>query len=174
MELMGSKQRKTFSAVAGESQARNHYTFFAGASRKEGDEQIASIFLETAENEKEHSKRFFSFLEGGMAEFTAIFPAGIIGTTVQNLKAPAAGEHEEWTSLYPGFGEIAEEEGFLSVAAAYRYVANVEIEHVKRYLKLLENIEKGTVFKKDSSTIWFCRNSGYHHEGPEAPGQCPT
>jgi rubrerythrin len=175
MKLKGTKTEKNLlAAFAGESQARNRYTFFASASKKEGYEQIASIFLETAENEKEHAKRYFSFLEGGIVEFTAAFPAGIIGTTAQNLKSAAAGEHEEWTALYPGFGKIAEEEGFLAVAAAFRYIAKVEVEHEKRYLKLLENVEKGTAFKKDSLTTWICRNCGYHHEGFEPPGQCPT
>ena len=175
MKFKGTKTEKNLlAAFAGESQARNRYTFFASAAKKEGYEQISSIFLETAENEKEHAKRFFSFLEGGMVEFTAAFPAGVIGTTAQNLKSAAEGEHEEWTRLYPGFGKIAAEEGFPAVAAAFQYIAKVEIEHEKRYLKLLENIEKGRVFNKDSSTTWICRNCGYHHEGPEAPEKCPT
>jgi rubrerythrin len=175
MKLKGTKTEKNLlAAFAGESQARNRYTFFASAAKKEGYEQISSIFLETAENEKEHAKRFFTFLEGGMAEFTAAFPAGLIGTTAQNLKSAAEGEHEEWTRLYPGFGKIAEEEGFAAVSAAFQYIAKVEIEHEKRYLKLLENIEKGKVFKKDSPTTWICRNCGYHHEGLEAPEKCPT
>lgn len=175
MKLKGTKTEKNLlAAFAGESQARNRYTFFASVAKKEGYEQISSIFLETAENEKEHAKRFFTFLEGGMVEFTAAYPAGLIGTTAQNLKAAAEGEHEEWTTLYPGFGKIAEEEGFLAVAAAFKYIAKVEVEHEKRYLKLLENIEKGRVFKQELQTTWVCRNCGYHHVGLEAPGQCPA
>ncbi len=175
MNLKGSKTEKNLlAAFAGESQARNRYTFFASAAKKEGYEQIAAIFIETADNEKEHAKRFFKFLEGGMAEFTAAFPAGRIGTTAENLKAAAEGEHEEWTRLYPGFADVADEEGFQDVAAAFRYISKVEVEHEKRYLKLLENVERGTVFKKDQATVWKCRNCGYHHEGPEAPGVCPA
>lgn len=175
MKLKGTKTEKNLlAAFAGESQARNRYTFFASASKKEGYEQIAGIFLETADNEKEHAKRFFRFLEGGMAEFTASFPAGIIGNTAENLKAAAGGEHEEWTRLYPGFAEVADQEGFPQAAAAFRYIAKVEVEHEKRFLKLLENLEKARVFKKESKETWICRNCGYHHEGPEAPEQCPT
>lgn len=175
MRIQGTRTEKNLlAAFAGESQARNRYTYFASAARKEGFEQIAAIFQETAENEKEHAKRFFNFLEGGMAEFTASFPAGRIGTTAENLKAAAAGENEEWTRLYPGFGDIADQEGFPAVAAAFRYIAKVEVEHEKRYLKLLENIEKGSVFRKGRKETWICRNCGYHHEGEEAPGVCPT
>jgi rubrerythrin len=175
MRLKGTKTEKNLlAAFAGESQARNRYTFFASAARKEGYEQIAAIFLETAENEKEHAKRFFKFLEGGMVEFTASFPAGTIGSTAQNLKAAAAGEHEEWTNLYPGGGDEAEREGFPDVAAAFRYIAKVEVEHEKRFLKLLENVASGKVFRKDEKKTWICRNCGYHHEGVEAPELCPT
>jgi rubrerythrin len=175
MKIKGTKTEKNLlAAFAGESQARNRYTFFASAAKKEGYEQIAAIFLETAENEKEHAKRFFKFLEGGMAEFTATFPAGRIGTTAENLKAAAAGEHEEWTKLYPGAADVAQQEGFPDVAAAFRYISKVEIEHEKRYLKLLENVDKGKVFKKDISSTWICRNCGYHHEGMEPPEKCPT
>jgi rubrerythrin len=175
MKLKGTRTEKNLlAAFAGESQARNRYTYFASAAKKEGFEQIAAIFTETADNEKEHAKRFFKFLEGGMAEFTATFPAGRLGTTAENLKAAAEGEHEEWSKLYPGFADIAQEEGFPDVAAAFRYIAKVEIEHEKRYLKLLENVVKGRVFKKEKSSTWICRNCGYHHEGPEAPEQCPT
>jgi len=175
MKLKGTNTEKNLlAAFAGESQARNRYTFSASAAKKEGFEQIAAIFLETAENEKEHAKRFFNFLDGGMAEFTAAFPAGPLGTTVQNLQSAAAGEHEEWTRLYPGFGDRAQQEGFPDVAAAFRYIAKVEVEHEKRFLKLLENVERGKVFKKDASTTWICRNCGYHHEGMDAPALCPT
>src|SRR3990172_3309828 len=142
MKIKGSKTEKNLVGVfAGESQARNRYTYFAGAAKKEGYEQISAIFVETEENEKEHAKRFFKFLEGGMAEFTATFPAGRIGATAENLKAAAEGEHEEWTKLYPGFGDVAQQEGFPGVAAAFRYIAKVEIEHEKRFLKNLKNVE---------------------------------
>jgi rubrerythrin len=175
MKLKGTQSEKNLlAAFAGESQARNRYTFFASAARKEGYEQIAAVFLETAENEKEHAKRFFKFLEGGMAEFTASFPAGRIGTTAENLEAAAEGEHEEWTKLYPGGAEVAEQEGFVDVAAAFRYIAKVEVEHEKRYRKLLANVREGKVFKKDKSSTWKCRNCGYHHEGSEPPDVCPT
>lgn len=175
MKLKGTKTEKNLlAAFAGESQARNRYTYFASAAKKEGYEQIAAVFLETADNEKEHAKRFFTFLEGGMVEFTATFPAGRIGTTAENLKAAAEGEHEEWTKLYPGFADVAQQEGFPAVAATFRNISKVEIEHEKRYLKLLENVEHGTVFKKEKTTVWKCRNCGYHHEGPAAPEQCPA
>jgi rubrerythrin len=175
MKLKGTKTEKNLlAAFAGESQARNRYTFFASVAKKAGYEQIAAIFLETAENEKEHAKRFFSFLEGGTAEFTASFPAGRIGASADNLKAAADGEHEEWTKLYPGFADAAQEEGFPDVAVAFRFIAKVEVEHEKRFLKLLENMNAGKVFKKDAPETWICRNCGYHHEGPEAPAQCPT
>ena len=175
MKLKGTKTEKNLlAAFAGESQARNRYTYFASAAKKEGYEQIADLFSETAENEKEHAKRFFKFLEGGMAEFTATFPAGRIGTTAENLKAAAEGEHEEWSRLYPGFADVADQEGFPDVAAAFRYISKVEVKHEKRYRKLLENVETDRVFKKDGSTTWKCRNCGYHHEGPDVPALCPA
>jgi len=175
MTLKGTKTEKNLlAAFAGESQARNRYTFFASAAKKEGYEQIAAIFLETAENEKEHAKRFFKFLEGGMTEFTATFPAGRIGATAENLKAAAEGEREEWTKLYPGSADVAQQEGFSDVATAFRYISKVEIEHEKRYLKLLENVKTGKVFKKDTRTTWICRNCGHHHEGEEPAEQCPA
>ncbi len=175
MKIKGTKTEKNLlAAFAGESQARNRYTYFASAAKKEGYEQIAAIFLETADNEKEHAKRFFKFLEGDMAEFTATFPAGRIGATAENLKAAAEGEHEEWTKLYPGFADAAQQEGFFDAATAFRYIAKVEIEHEKRFLKLLENVAAGKVFKKDARQTWICRNCGYHHEGANAPEQCPT
>jgi rubrerythrin len=175
MALKGSKTEKNLlAAFAGESQARNRYTYFASAAKKEGFEQIAALFLETADNEKEHAKRFFKFLEGGMAEFTATFPAGRIGTTAENLKAAAEGEHEEWTKLYPGSSDVADQEGFREVAAAFRAIARVEVQHEKRYRKLLENVETGMVFKKDKPVVWKCRNCGHFHEGTEAPEICPA
>jgi rubrerythrin len=175
MKLKGSKTEKNLlAAFAGESQARNRYSYFASAAKKEGYEQIAAIFLETAENEKEHAKRFFKFLEGGMAEFTAVFPAGMIGTTAQNLKAAADGEKEEWGTLYPTSARIADEEGFQAIAEAFKYIAKVEVEHEKRYRKLLENVEKRKVFKKDKPVVWKCRNCGYHHEGVDVPDVCPA
>jgi rubrerythrin len=175
MTIKGSRtEQNLLAAFAGESQARNRYTFFASAAKKEGFEQIAAVFLETADNEKEHAKRFFKFLVGGMAEFTASFPAGIIGTTVQNLKSAAEGEHEEWSRLYPASADIADQEGFRDVAAAFRYIAKVEVEHEKRYRALLANVEAGRVFKRSEKKTWICRNCGYHHEGEEAPDQCPT
>lgn len=175
MKLKGTKTEKNLlAAFAGESQARNRYTFFASAAKKEGYEQIAAIFLETAENEKEHAKRFFKFLEGGMAEITASYPAGRIGTTAENLKSAAEGEHEEWTALYPEFSEVAKQEGFGEIAAAFRFIAEVEVEHEKRYRKLYENVTQGTVFKQEKATVWKCRNCGYHHEGDAAPDQCPA
>jgi rubrerythrin len=175
MAIQGTRtEQNLLAAFAGESQARNRYTFFASAAKKEGYEQIAGIFLETADNEKEHAKRFFQFLEGGMAQYTASFPAGIIGTTAQNLKAAAEGENEEWTKLYPAFADAADQEGFREVAVAFRFIAKVEVEHEKRYRKLLANLEAGRVFRKDEQKTWICRNCGYHHEGEEAPGQCPT
>ncbi len=175
MKLKGTKTEKNLlAAFAGESQARNRYTYFASAAKKEGYEQISALFLETAENEKEHAKRFFKFLEGGMAEFTATFPAGRIGATAENLLAAAEGEYEEWTMLYPGSAKVADEEGFREIAEAFRHIARVEVKHEKRYRKLLENIEKGRVFKRDAPASWVCRNCGYHHEGAEAPELCPA
>jgi len=173
--LKGTKTEKNLlAAFAGESQARNRYTYAAGVARKAGFLQIAEIFMETAENEREHAKRFFKFLEGGMVEITAAYPAGVIDDTAGNLKAGAAGENEEWTILYPGFAKVAEEEGFLEVAAAFTMIAKVEKEHEARYLKLLENVEKGKVFKKDGKVQWKCRNCGYIHDGDGAPETCPA
>jgi rubrerythrin len=174
-ELKGTRtEQNLLKAFAGESQARNRYEFFAGAARKEGYEQIAALFLETAGQEKEHAKRFFKFLEGGAVEITAAYPAGKIGTTAENLKAAAAGESEEWTQLYPQFSEIAREEGFAEIAGAFKLIARVEAEHEKRYLKLLKNLEEKTVFAKPAKTRWVCRNCGYVHEGEKAPDKCPA
>lgn len=175
MKLKGTRTEKNLlAAFAGESQARNRYTYFASAAKKEGFEQIAAIFLETAENEKEHAKRFFKFLEGGMAEFTASFPAGRIGTTSENLQAAAEGEHEEWNNLYPGFADTADKEGFPDVATAFRYIAKVEVEHEKRYRILRKNINNNKVFRRERPVNWKCRNCGYHHEGSDAPDLCPA
>jgi len=173
--LKGTKtEQNLLKAFAGESQARNRYTYFASVAKKEGYEQISAIFQETADNEKEHAKRFFNFLEGGCVEITACYPAGIIATTPENLKAAAEGENEEHTILYPGFAAVAEQEGFPQVAACFRMISKVEVEHEKRYLKLLSNIETETVFKKDNDTRWKCRNCGYVHEGDGAPQKCPA
>jgi rubrerythrin len=173
--VKGTKTEKNLLAsFAGESQARTRYTFFASAAKKEGYVQIANIFTETAENEKEHAKRFFSFLEGGMVEIQASYPAGVIGTTVENLLAAAAGENEEHTLLYPGAAKIADEEGFPEVAALFRNVASVEKHHEERYKDLAANIKSGKVFKKDKSLKWKCGNCGYIFEGAEAPAKCPT
>ena len=166
-------EQNLLKAFAGESQARNRYEFFASAARKEGYEQIAALFQETASQEKEHAKRFFKFLEGGAVEITAAYPAGKIGTTAENLKAAAAGENEEWTLLYPQFAETARAEGFAEIAGAFKLIARVEAEHEKRYLKLLKNIEEKTVFAKASKTRWVCRNCGHVHEGEKAPDKCP-
>ncbi len=175
MKIKGTRTEKNLlAAFAGESQARNRYTYFASAAKKEGYEQIAAIFQETADNEKEHAKRFFKFLEGGSAEFTATFPAGRIGNTAENLKAAAEGEHEEWEKLYPAFADVARQEGLPEVAAAFTYIAQVEVQHERRYLNLLENIELGTVFRRDKNAVWKCRNCGFHHEGVSAPEQCPA
>lgn len=161
-------------AFAGESQARNRYTYFAGAARKEGFIQIADIFEETANQEKEHAKRFFSFLEGGEVEVQWPYPAGVIGNTAENLRAGAGGEHHEWTEMYPAFADVAEKEGFQAIAALCRDISVAEKQHEKRYLGLLKNVEAGTVFKKDKPVVWRCRNCGYLHEGAEAPGVCPA
>ena len=175
MELKGSKTEKNLlSAFAGESQARNRYTYFASKARKEGYEQIAAIFLETADNEKEHAEREFKFLQGGEEEITGSFPAGVIGDTKANLKAAADGEHYEWTEMYPEFAKIAEEEGFLEIATVFRSIAEAEKAHEARYLTFLKNIEEGKVFKRDEVVKWRCRNCGYIHEGTEAPKECPA
>lgn len=173
MELKGSKTEKNIlTAFAGESQARNRYTYFASEARKEGYIQIADIFEETANQEKEHAKRFFKFLEGGEAEIQTSFPAGVIGKTAENLKAAAAGEHHEWTNLYPSFAKVAQEEGFGDVAKTFSAIVVAEKQHEKRYLGLLTNVETAIVFKKDKTVIWRCRNCGYLHEGKEAPKVC--
>jgi rubrerythrin len=173
--LKGTKtEQNLLKAFAGESQARMRYDYFAKQAKKEGLEQIAAIFDETAMNEKEHAKRFFKFLEGGMVEITASYPAGIIGTTMENLKAAAEGENEEWTELYPMFADIAEEEGFKAVAVAFRMIAEVEKAHEARYLKLYNNLENGQVFERDGTIVWKCRNCGFLHEGKKAPKTCPA
>jgi rubrerythrin len=173
--LKGTKTEKNLlAAFAGESQARNRYTYFASQAKKEGYEQIAALLLETADNEKEHAKRFFKFLEGGDVEITAMYPAGIIGTTKENLKAAADGENHEHTKLYPEFAAIAKEEGFPEVASAFRSIAVVEKQHEARYRKLLQNVEQGMVFKKEKVVRWKCRNCGYIHEGKTPPVKCPA
>ncbi len=161
-------------SFAGESQARNRYEFFASAAKKEGYEQIANIFMETANQEKEHAKRFFKFLEGGMTQITATYPAGKIGTTIENLKAAAEGENEEWSDLYPRFSEIAKKEGFNEIALAFRMIARVEAEHERRYLKLLQNLSKDTVFIKAGKVWWKCLNCGYVYESAKALEICPA
>ena len=167
-------ERNLLHAFAGESQARNRYTFFASQAKKENFMQIAAIFAETADQEKEHAKRMFKWLEGGMVEITASYPAGVIGTTLENLKAAAAGEHEEWTLDYPKFADIADEEGFPSIAAMYRMIAVAEKGHEERYMAFVKNIENNTVFSKGEETVWQCRNCGYVHVGDSAPELCPA
>lgn len=173
--IKGTRTEKNLLCTfAGESQARMRYTYYASVAKKEGYEQISAIFTETADQEKEHAKRMFKFLEGGMVEFTGTFPAGVIGTTAENLKAAAAGEHEEWAIDYPKFADIAEEEGFPAIAAMYRHIVVAEKGHEERYLALLSNIEQNKVFAKDEETIWQCRNCGYIHVGTEALKVCPA
>ena len=167
-------EKNLLAAFAGESQARNRYSYFASQARKEGYEQIAAIFAETAEQEKEHAKREFKFLEGGEVEITAAFPAGVIGTTLENLKAAAAGEHYETTEMYPAFAEVADKEGFAEIAAVFRKIAVAEKWHEQRYVALAKNITEGAVFKREKPVRWVCRNCGYVHEGTEAPEQCPA
>ena len=175
MDFKGSQTEKNLlAAFAGESQARNKYTFFASVAKKEGYEQIGAIFEETAGNEKEHAELFFKHLKGGMAEITASYPAGVIGSTVDNLKAAAAGEKLEWGTLYPNFGDVAQQEGFPEVASTFRMVAKVEAYHERRYNKLVESVEQGKVFKKDQPIKWKCRNCGLVIEGTQAPEKCPT
>ncbi len=175
MALKGSQTEKNLiTAFAGESQARNRYTYFASEARKEGYVQIADIFEETANQEKEHAKRFFKFLEGGTAEVTAAFPAGVIGTTGNNLREAAAGEHYEWDTMYPGFAKVAREEGFEDVAKAFEAITVAEKQHEKRYLGLLANVEGKAVFRKSQSVTWRCRNCGYLHTALEAPETCPA
>jgi rubrerythrin len=167
-------EKNLLKAFAGESQARNRYTYFAGAARKAGYEQIANIFTETAENEKEHAKVFFKHLEGGDLEITAAYPAGVIGDTKANLEAAAAGEKMEWSDLYAGFEKTARAEGFPEIATSFKQIAEVEGLHEKRYRKLAANLAAGLVFKKPTSVKWHCLNCGYVHEGPEAPAVCPA
>jgi rubrerythrin len=175
MEFKGSRTEKNLlAAFAGESQARTRYTFFASVAKKEGYEQISAIFEETSDNEKEHAQLFFKHLQGGMVEINAAYPAGVIASTAANLKAAADGEKLEWGTLYPNFGEIAEEEGFNEVAKTFRSVAKVEAYHERRYLKLLESVNQGKVFKKDTPIKWKCRNCGFVFEGSEAPLICPV
>jgi len=173
--IKGSQTEKNLlKSFAGESQARNRYTYFASVARKEGFEQIANIFTETAENEKEHAKIFFKFLEGGDLEITATYPAGKIGTTAENLLAAANGEKMEWETIYPEFEKIARQEGFEDVAKAFKEIGEVEEKHEARYRKLLENVRHGKVFKKDKVVKWKCLNCGYVHEGKDAPDTCPA
>lgn len=173
--VKGAKtEQNLLKSFAGESQARGRYVYFASIAKKEGYEQIAAIFNETAEQEKEHAKRFFKFLEGGMVEITASYPAGILSTTVENLKAAAAGENEEWSELYPEFAKVADEEGFPQIAEAFRRIATVEAGHEARYLKLYERMINGTVFEDEEEIEWQCRNCGYIHKGKKAPEVCPA
>lgn len=167
-------EKNLLKSFAGESQARSRYTYFAKQAKKEGYEQISAIFMETAEQEMQHAKRFFKFLEGGEVEITAAFPAGVIGTTAENLKAAAAGENEEYTDLYPEFARVAEEEGFKKIATAYKLISKVEKMHEQRYLKLLANLEAGKVFESEEKEEWYCRNCGYVHEGTKALNMCPA
>ena len=175
MELKGSRtERNLLAAFAGESQARTRYTFFASVAKKEGFEQISAVFQETADNEKEHAQLFFNHLKGGLVEITAAYPAGVIGSTAENLRVAAEGEKHEWGTLYPSFAKVAEEEGFAEAARTFRMVAKVEAYHERRYRKLLENVELGKVFKKDAPVMWKCRNCGYVFEGKEVPEKCPV
>lgn len=174
-KVKGTKtERNIMAAFAGESQARNRYTFFAGQAKKDGYEQISAAFEETANQEKEHAHRLFKFLEGGEVEITAAFPAGVIGTTLENLKASAAGENHEHTSMYPEFAEIARGEGLTGIAAVFTSIAVAEKQHEARYLAFAANIEAGRVFQRDTEVTWRCRNCGYLHKGKAAPGACPA
>ncbi len=175
MNLKGSQTEKNIlTAFAGESQARNKYTYWASAAKKEGFEQISAIFTETAEQEREHAKRLFKLLQGGEVEIAAAFPAGVIGKTLENLKSAAHGEDYETTTMYPDFAEVAEKEGFTEIAKIFRSIAVAERRHRDRYLKLADNIEKGIVFKRNTPQKWICRNCGYVHEGKEPPQTCPA
>jgi len=175
MDLKGSKtEQNLLTAFAGESQARNRYTYAASQAKKEGFVQIAAIFQETADQEKEHAKRLFKFLQGGEVQIAAAFPAGVIGSTHDNLQAAAAGEDYETTQMYPEFAKVAEEEGFKEIAGVFRSIAVAEARHRDRYLALDKNVTNGTVFKKDKPVRWVCRNCGYVHEGPDAPKTCPA
>lgn len=167
-------EKNLLTAFAGESQARNRYTYFASKARKEGYVQIAEIFEETAHQEKEHAKRYFGFLEGGELEIQWAFPAGVVGSTLENLKASAAGERYEHTEMYPGFAKIAREEGFEAIGTIFDMISVAEKQHEKRYVELAGNIEADRVFKRDQAVVWRCRNCGYLHEGLEAPQQCPA
>lgn len=167
-------EKNLLTSFAGESQARNRYTFFASQAKKEGYEQIAAIFTTTAEQEKEHAKRMFKFLEGGCVEITACYPAGVIGNTFENLKAAAMGENEEWTTDYPHFADVAEQEGFPAIAKMYREICIAEKAHEERYLALAKRLEEGTLFSQPEVTFWQCRNCGYVYEGTEAPNVCPA
>ena len=173
--IKGTKtERNLLKAFAGESQARTRYTFFASVAKKEGFEQIAGVFLETADQEKEHAKRFFKFLEGGMVEITASYPAGVIATTRENLAAAAAGENEEWTDMYPRMAAEAKEEGFTQLAALFTMVGQIEKEHEARYRALAANLKEGKVFAREEQQVWVCRNCGYTYIGKSAPLKCPV
>ncbi len=173
--IKGTKtEQNLLKAFAGESQAKNRYTFFSKVAKSEGYEQIAEIFMITAMHEEQHAKQFFKFLEGGMVEITASYPAGVIGTTAENLRAAAMGENEEWANLYPEFAKIAEEEGFPKIATAFKLIAKVEKEHEERYRKLLERVENGTVFECEEEIEWVCRKCGYVHKGKKALKNCPV
>jgi len=175
MNIKGTRtERNLLAAFAGESQARNRYTYFASQAKKEGYEQIAGIFLETADNEKEHAKRLFKLMEGGEVQINASFPAGVISDTLTNLKDAAAGENFEHTAMYPEFAKVAKEEGFNQIAGVFASIAKAEVEHENRYRKLIKNIEEGKVFRRDEKVIWKCRNCGYLHEGNEPPEVCPA
>ena len=175
MDLKGTRtERNLLTSFAGESQARNRYTYFASQAKKDGYIQIQAIFEETANQEKEHAKRFFKFLQGGNVAVEATFPAGVIGTTADNLRAAAAGEHEEWSEMYPEFARIAREEGFAEIAAVFESIAVAEKQHERRYLGLLTNVEAQTVFRKEQPVTWRCRNCGYVHTGSDAPQLCPA
>ena len=173
--LKGTKTEKNLlTAFAGESQARNRYTYYASQAKKEGYIQISNVFAETADQEKEHAKRLFKFLEGGEVEISAAFPAGVISCTADNLRAAAAGEHYEHAQMYPEFAQVARREGLDSIAEVFKNIAVAERQHERRYLGLLANIEAGTVFKKEKPVVWRCRNCGYLHQGTEAPKECPA
>jgi rubrerythrin len=173
--LKGSQTEKNImAAFAGESQARNRYTFFASQARNEGFIQIADVFAETADQEKEHAKRLFNFLEGGEVEVTAAFPAGVVGKTSENLKAGSTGEQHEWTTMYPAFAKTAREEGFAAIAKVFESIAVAEKQHGKRFAALAANVDAGAVFRRDKAVAWRCRNCGYVHEGVQAPGVCPA
>ncbi|MCW8908122.1 MAG: rubrerythrin family protein [Sedimenticola sp.] len=173
--IKGSQTEKNLlTAFAGESQARNRYTYYAAAAKKEGLVQISAIFEETAQQEKEHAKRFFKFLEGGEVQITETFPAGVIGSTLENLRAAAKGEEHEWTEMYPEFARVAREEGFNAVAAAFEAISVAEKQHHRQYQVLADNLEAGRVFKRDGKVVWRCRNCGYLHEGEVAPNTCPA